>query len=132
VICAVWRPSSPTIALAAALGIAATVLVATRARRELLQPGHLRELDRAAAAAIRDGAKHETSLGVAITLHRLPDGRADWILSATHPRWSNDVARRLADALWPEFEVVEGRLAPIVHVIVPPPRAASAMIGAPS
>lgn len=121
VICAVWRPSPPTIAVAAALGIATTVLAVTRAWRELLQPRHLRELDRAAAAAIADGAKHETSLGVALTLHLLPDGRADWILSSTHPRWSNDVARRLADALWPEFEVVEGRLAPIVHVIVPRP-----------
>jgi hypothetical protein len=59
----------------------------------------------------------KTSLGVAISCHRLPDGRLDWVLSASHPRWSAETARRLAADLWPGGEVVLGRTPGVIHVI---------------
>jgi hypothetical protein len=114
--CAVWRPGLATGALAAALMVAGVCLVLLRHRRELLLPPHLFELDRMLLAA-DDGGRHETSLGVAISRHVLPDGRIDWILSSEHQCWSETTARRLAYRLWPSFELVPGRTAGVIHVL---------------
>lgn len=124
--CALWRPGPVTIAAAVALVASAAALVAGRRRRELLSPPHLHELDRACAAAMRTGERAETSLGVAISCHRLPDGRVDWILSASHPRWSMARAGQLAELMWSRHELVEGRLAGVAHVIEGPREARSA------
>ena len=114
--CAVWRPGIATLAIAGTLVAAATVLVARRRRRELLLPPHLVEIDRVLTAA-SDGQRHQTSLGLAVSRHRLPDGRIDWILSADHVAWSPEMARRLAHLLWPAFELVPGRSGGVVHVL---------------
>ena len=111
--CAIWRPSLATIAIAAALVVAAGVLVALRHRRELFAAPHLAELDRACAKAERT----ETSLGVSISRHDLADSRIDWVLSSTHPQWSPSTARRIADLMWDRYELVEGRTHGLVHVI---------------
>lgn len=116
--CAVWRPHPITVAAAAALVIAAAVLVARRRRRELFEPPHLRELDRSCAAAAHSQGRAETSLGVAVSRFQMPDGRVDWVLSSSHPRWSIAAARRLAALMWPAFELVEARTPGVVHVVV--------------
>ena len=128
VACAIWRPAPATIAAALGLAAACGTLVVRRARRALVQPAHLRELDRACMAASTEGGKHETSLGVEVSCHDLPDGRTDWILSSTSPRWSAALARQLAAALWLEHELVEGRIGSIVHVLVPRAPERGAMI----
>ena len=115
-VCAAWRPGVVTGALAVALMAAAAALVARRRHRELLLPPHLFELDRALAAA-GSGERQETSLGVAVSHHALPDGRTDWILSSTHGHWSETTARRLAHRLWPSFELVPGRTTGVIHVL---------------
>jgi hypothetical protein len=115
--CAAWRPGAVTLAAAAGLAAAGAALIALRDRRALLQPPHLHELDRACLAALADGARHDTSLGVAVSVHALADGRRDWVLSSADPRWSLTTARRLADALWTDHEVHDGRLPGVVHVI---------------
>ena len=115
--CAVWRPGAIPIAAACGLAAAGAALIALRDRRALFQPSHLHELDRACRAALGDGGRHVTSLGVAVSVHALPDGRRDWVLSSADPRWSATAARRLADALWTDHELVEGRLAAVAHVI---------------
>lgn len=120
VACALWRPSAVAIAVAGMLVVGAAVLVARRRHRELFEPPHLHELERACDAAGRAGERAETSLGVAVSRHGLPDGRVDWILSSKHPRWSASSARRLADLMWPRYELVEGRTAGLVHVIEDP------------
>jgi len=88
----------------------------SRAARAWLPP-HLHEVDRACEKALARRERLETSLGLAISCHALPDGRIDWVLSSTHPAWSVDVARRLAAALWPDDEIAPGRTPGIVHVI---------------
>jgi prolipoprotein diacylglyceryltransferase len=126
--CAVWRPALVTSAVALAIVCALGVLVATQRRRELLLPPHLRELDRAMAAA-DDGNKHTTSHGMAVSRHALPDGRIDWILSSEHPAWSLACARSLAHRMWRDScELVAGRTPGVVHVLVgtPTTRAATA------
>jgi hypothetical protein len=120
--CAIWRPHPVTVAVAAALVIAAATLVARRRRRELFEPPHLRELDRSCAAAAHNQARAETSLGVAVSRFQMPDGRIDWVLSSSHPRWSTAAARRLAALMWPAFELVEARTPGVMHVIVGDPR----------
>jgi hypothetical protein len=120
--CALWRPHPVTGAVAAALVIAAATLVARRRRRELFEPPHLRELDRSCAAAAHNQARAETSLGVAVSRVQMPDGRIDWVLSSSHPRWSTAAARRLAALMWPAFELVEARTPGVMHVIVGDPR----------
>jgi hypothetical protein len=118
--CAIWQPGWATIGAAAALAIGVAVLAARARRRELFAPPHLRELDRACAAAARSSERAETSLGVAISRHELPDGRIDWVLSSSHPRWSMEAARRLAGLMWPRYELVEGRIPGVAHVVVDP------------
>lgn len=110
-----------TAALLVITAAAAIALVASRRRRELTAPAHLHELDRL-AAAVGNAPPHtrrESSLGVGLSHHLLPDGRRDWILSSAHPAWSLDRARRIAVALWPDAELLAGRTAGIVHVLEP-------------
>ncbi|HEV7556372.1 MAG TPA: prolipoprotein diacylglyceryl transferase family protein [Kofleriaceae bacterium] len=111
--CAIGRPSVATIAVATVLVIAATVLVLRRNHRELFAAPHLAELDR----ACRNTERSETSLGVSISRHDLPDGRIDWVLSSTHPAWSPASVRRLADLMWERYELVDGRTPGLVHII---------------
>lgn len=115
--CAAWRPAPVTLVAAAGLALAGCALIALRHRRALLQPSHLHELDRACRTALADGQRHQTSLGVAVTVHALPDGRRDWVLSSDHPHWSLPTARRLATALWTDHELVAGRVTTAVHVL---------------
>lgn len=126
VICALAWPRWWTLAACLCVFIWAAVLVSRRPARELFLPPHVLELDRACAvvAADPDHARRETSLGVGISCHRLPDGRIDWILSAPHPAWSTAAAERLARDLWPAFEIVAGRAPGVVHVLVAAPAAA--------
>jgi len=115
IVCAIWRPSLATIAVAVVLVVAAIALAVVRRRRELFATPHLAELDRACATA----EKTETSLGVSISRHDLPDGRIDWVVSSTHPRWSPATARRLADLMWDHYELVPGQMPGIIHVVEP-------------
>jgi hypothetical protein len=117
----VARPSPWTAIPAAALFVAAAALVARRRRAELLLPPHLHELDRMCDAVLADAnhARRDTSLGVGASCHTLPDGRLDWVLSSQHPTWSAQTARAIAAVLWPGAEIVEGRTAGIIHVVVP-------------
>jgi hypothetical protein len=114
---AIWRPGGVTIGIAVGLAVALAILVAVRRHRELTLPPHLHEVDRACEKALARRERLETSLGLAISCHALPDGRIDRVLSSTHPAWSVDVARRLAAALWPDDEIAPGRTPGIVHVI---------------
>jgi hypothetical protein len=109
-----------TLAAAAIVAVGAMLLVAKRKQRELFLPPHLREIDVLCEVIAADPAhaRRDTRLGVAITYHRLPDGRADWILSSTHACWSAAAARRIADMLWVGPEIVEGRTPGLVHVVV--------------
>jgi hypothetical protein len=119
---AAWRPGVVTLSIAAALVAAALALAATRRRRELWSPPHLHELDRVLGAAA-DGARHATSLGVAVSRHALPDGRIDWVLSAEHSAWGEAAVRRLAHAMWTEWELVIGRTPGVIHVVAHAPQA---------
>jgi hypothetical protein len=114
---AVWRPGPATLGLAFALVAALVTMVARRQRRELVLSPHVHELGRLRAAAGQHREPLETSLGVAISCYPLPDGRLDWVLSASHPSWSAETARRLAADLWPGGEVVLGRTPGVIHVI---------------
>lgn len=114
---AVWRPGPATLVVAFALAAALVTIVARRQRRELVLSPHVHELGRLRATAVEHGEPRKTSLGVAISCHPLPDGRLDWVLSASHPSWSAETARRLADDLWPGGEVVLGRTPGVIHVI---------------
>ncbi|HEX7702238.1 MAG TPA: prolipoprotein diacylglyceryl transferase family protein [Kofleriaceae bacterium] len=115
--CALWRPGILTAVPAALVVVAALALIARRRNRELWSAPHLRAIDTSCALALRDGAPANTPLGLAISCHGLADGRLDWVLSSTHAAWSTPTARRVAGALWPRFELVEGRLAGVIHVI---------------
>ncbi len=117
--CAIWRPSMVTLVAAAALVVGVAVLASRNKRRALTLSPHLVEIDRACKAllAARSEERRETSLGICISCHTLPDGRRDWVLSANHPAWSMAVARRLAADLWATSQFVEGRIAGVAHVI---------------
>ncbi len=117
--CAIWRPGIVTIAAAAALVAGLAILASVNRRRALTLSPHLVEIDRACKAllASKTEERRETSLGIMVSCHALPDGRRDWVLSANHPAWSMTVARRLAADLWGTSEFVEGRIAGVAHVI---------------
>jgi hypothetical protein len=119
-LCALARPAIWTLVPLAVVVAGAAVLVARRHARALFLPPHLHELGEACDAILADAkhARRDTRLGVGVSFHLLPDGRHDWILSSTHPVWSVAAARRLADALWPAFELVEGRTPGVIHVLV--------------
>lgn len=117
----IWRPSPLSIAVLGALAVATAVLAARIRQRELFQPPHLREPDARCKDVLDDAihARRETSLGVALSCHALPDGRLDWVLSSSHPAWSLAAARRIAVALWRDHEILVGHTPGVVHVIVP-------------
>ena len=120
-ICAIARPAWWTIAAALVLVGCGAILATRCSRRELVLPPHLREIDQLCEAIVADPthARRETRLGLGLSCHVLPDGRIDWIMSSTsHPYWSTNAARRIADALWVPNEIVEGRTRGVVHVIV--------------
>lgn len=115
---ALWQGGLLALLAAGLVAIAAALVIATRRDRELFQPPHLRALDRAMTAA-GDGTRHETTLGVAVSCHPLPNGKVDWVLSSTHSRWSEATCRRLAHLLWPEWQLVVGKTPGVIHVVVP-------------
>lgn len=114
--CAAWRPGIVACTIAVGLVAAAGTLVVSRYRRELLLPGHRCELEQALVAA-DSSERRETSLGVAVSRHVLPDGRTDWVLSSEHRHWSADTARSIAHLLWPSFELVAGHTPNVFHVL---------------
>jgi hypothetical protein len=71
-----------------------------------------------ALVAADSGVHRETSLGVAVSRHVLPDGRIDWVLSSEHRNWSADTARSIAHLLWPSFELVAGHTPNVFHVLI--------------
>jgi hypothetical protein len=113
-------PSRWTLAPLVALVALAAHLVRRRKSRELLLPPHLRALDLACADARRADVRRETALGVGVSCRPIDDGRLDWVLSSSHPAWTPAVARRIAAALWRDPEVLDGRTAGLVHVLVEP------------
>lgn len=114
---AMWRPGPATLGVAFALVAALVTIVACRRRRELVLSPHVHELGRLRVTAGERGELLETLLGVTISCYPLPDDRLDWVLSASHPSWSVETARRLAADLWPGAEVVLGRTPGVIHVI---------------
>ena len=112
--CALWRPSIATIAASGLIAGCAAWIASSRKRRELAAPPHLRELDKLCAT---DGERRESSLGLMVSCHPLPDGRNDWVMSSTHPAWSETTANRIAELLWNDHEVVAGRTAGVIHVL---------------
>ena len=119
VACACWRPSLASIGVASLLALSTVVLVARHRRRAWFQPAHLYELARLCDGALRQPAvgKQTSSLGMSVSCHALGDGRVDWVMSASSKQWSPQTARRIAADLWPTFELVEGRLPDVVHVV---------------
>ena len=115
--CAAWSPNPTTISIAGGLIAVALGLVLTRKRRALLLPPHIYEVGRVLASAT-DGKRQETSLGVAISRHDLPDGRIDWVLSA-EPALLEASVRSLAHQLWPSWALVAGRSPGVFHVVTP-------------
>lgn len=111
-----WQPAIATIGIAGALAIGAGILISLRRKRELFLPPHLRDLERTMQQAY-DGTRCETSLNVAVSRHTLPDGRIDWVLSSTHPRWSADTCRVLARLMWAESQLVVGKSPGVMHVV---------------
>ena len=115
-VCAAVWPSPATFAILGGVVVAAGVLVARRRSRALLLAPHLEELDKLCAAIAREpaGARRDSSAGVGVSCHQLPDGRRDWVLSCSHAA----AARAIAATLWPAGEVIEGRTPGIVHVVI--------------
>jgi prolipoprotein diacylglyceryltransferase len=111
VACVAWQPSIATISALAGVSLAAAWIAAHRERRELAAPAHLREIDRLGASG------GTSTLGLAVSCHQLPDGRSDWILSSTHPAWSEATANGIAALLWTRHELVPGRTPGVIHVL---------------
>jgi len=122
VVIAIVRPGAATLAAAATLVVALAVLVRRTKQRELTLAPHLREIDRACKALLASPAesRRETSLGIGISCHTLPDGRRDWVLSGNHSAWSMTIARRIAGELWNGSEFVAGRIEGVAHIIEAP------------
>jgi prolipoprotein diacylglyceryltransferase len=114
-VCAVWRPGIATISALALVAPSAAWIAMSRKRCELAAPSHLRELDRLCVGA----SGGESTLGLMVSCHQLPDGRSDWVLSSTHPAWSEATANRIAALLWPRHELVAGRTPGVIHVLTP-------------
>lgn len=126
--CAAWRPTAESLAALVVILLGAGVLMARRRARELIAPPHLGELDRLCAAILADpsGARRQSRLGLAVSCHPLGDGRLDWVMSATHPRWSAAIARDIGAALWPDAQLVTGRAPGVFHLITGAARSTSA------
>ena len=118
--CVIVRPSWWALAAAGLLSAGAAAVITTRRWRELLEPAHVRDLDDVCMTILADPqrGRRQTTLGVAVSCHELPDGRLDWVWSSSHVAWSPIVATALARALWPTAEIVAGRTPGIVHVVV--------------
>jgi hypothetical protein len=116
--CALWRPSIMTVGAFAVVAAFAGWIARSRKSRELASPPHLRELDKL-CATVSGGERRESTLGLMVSCHQLPDGRSDWVMSSTHSAWSEAMANRIAALLWKEHEVVGGRTPGVIHVITP-------------
>lgn len=117
--CAMWRPHPISIGAAVLCVLGLAALAARRNRVDLTDVFHLIELDRLCVSlrASQTDDRRETSRGVFVSCHVLPDGRIDWVLSSDRSGWSMTAARTVAAKLWPDSEFVEGRLAGVAHVI---------------
>ena len=124
--CTVVSPAWWTVAAAAILSAATIATVAVHRRAALLELRHVRALDEVCAQVLADPdhARRETTRGIAVSCHSLPDGRLDWVWSSAHPTWSVEIAAALAGRLWTDAEVIAGRTPGVVHVVVgaPEPR----------
>ncbi|HSR98640.1 MAG TPA: prolipoprotein diacylglyceryl transferase family protein [Kofleriaceae bacterium] len=103
----------------AALWIIASVRITTRSqtRHVLLRAGHIHELE-ALQRQLGVAMSGRTSEGLAVTRHILPDGRTDFVWSREAGLPVED-ARRLALAIDPCAEIVTGRVAGLIHVVIP-------------
>ena len=114
---AIWRPSLWSLGAVALVAIASLWIALVRKRRELEAPPHIREVDRLCSAAVANGERRESTLGLMVRCHRLPDGRNDWVMSSPYPSWSEATANRIATMLWKEHEIVAGRTPGVIHVL---------------
>jgi hypothetical protein len=114
--CAVWYQSIATEAAFVLVAASAAWIARSRSRRELAALPHLRELDKICAVAT-DGERRESTLGLMVSYRQLPDGRNDWVMSSTHPAWSEATANRIAGLLWNDHEVIAGQTPGVVHVL---------------
>jgi len=106
----------PTAVLVAGAGL--LVITRNTARRSLLRPPHLHELQ-TVQERLGVAMDAETSEGLRVTRHELPDGRAAFVWSrATGLPLS--AAARLATMLDAHAEVVPGRSRDLVHVLTSP------------
>ena len=114
--CAAWRPHLLSIAALVLVAASAAWIMTRRTRHELASPSHIRELDRL-CASVTAGERRESTLGIMVSCHQLPDGRNDWVLTSTHPAWSAATANRIAAMLWKQHELVAGRTPGVIHVL---------------
>ena len=114
--CAAWRPGVATVSALVLVATSAAWIASSRKRHELAAPPHIRELDRLCAGASA-GERGESTLGIMVSCHQLPDGRSDYVLSSTHRAWSEATASRIAELLWQHHEVVAGRTPGVIHVL---------------
>jgi len=117
VVCSIWRPSLWSLVAVALVAIASLRIALVRKRSELEAPPHIREVDKLCSAAAASGERRESTLGLMVSCHRLPDGRNDWVMSSTHPAWSEATANRIASMLWKDHEVLSGRTPGVIHVL---------------
>ena len=119
ILCAIAHPSWWTVAAPLLIAAATFAVATTRRRRELAEPSHAHELETLCAEVRADPfhTRRETTLGLAVSCHVLPDNRLDWILSSAHPAWSLEMAKRLSGLLWPLAAIVPGRTGSVVHII---------------
>jgi hypothetical protein len=111
-------PSILTVSAASIVAIGAIACAARRRdpRRTLLRAGHIHELcdivERLTVAA-----SATTSAGLVVTQYELPDGRLDIVLSRDRGL-PQDAAGLLAKMLDADAELVAGRTAGVVHVLI--------------
>jgi hypothetical protein len=116
--CALLLPGVLTMCCAVVVAVAAIALAARRRdpKRALLRAGHIHELCDA-VERLTAAASATTSAGILVTEYELTDGRLDVVLSREGglPR---DAAAELARMLDPMAELVPGRTANVVHVLI--------------
>jgi hypothetical protein len=120
-VCAACAQAPLTIGIAATLMAATGILVGLRTKRDLFTAHHVQELDAISKRLLHApaGTRLTTSRAVQISYSVLPDGRSDWLLSSESRAWTPDVASGLAHELFPEAQLILGRTAGLLHVIVP-------------